>query len=286
MNLPSPASIFPPPFQMTPFLRPLLKRVFSLREQKDVEMVKPFLEHLEDLRWTLMKMAFTLAVAMIGSFAYRFSLMHLVQLPLHSIPDQSAYLLRGLSPTDSVNTSLSLAFYAGLILSFPFQLYFVAGFVLPALNETEKSYLIPAIFGSFALFLGGVLSCFYLVLPATLRWLWSDQKKMGFDPTWTVGTYFSFSTQFVLIFGLSFELPVVVIILVKMGLLQASTLRSTRAYAFVLILALAAFIAPSPDPFTMGVVAGPMLLLYEACIWIAWYMERKSKLQASRLKQG
>ena len=267
---------------MSFFLRPILQKLFSVREQKDSEMVKPFLDHLEDLRWTLFKMGATLAAAMFVSFGFRYQLMHLVLGPLHRIPDPSAWVLHGLAPTDSVNTSISLAFYTGIVASFPFQLYFLAGFVLPALSQQEKAYVLPAIAVSFALFLSGVLLCFYSVLPSTLHWLWFDQRNMGVDPNWTIGFYFSFATQFVLIFGLSFELPVVVIVLVKLGLLSAETMRKTRAYAFVLILVLAAFIAPSTDPITMLTIAGPMLILYEVCIWLAWWLDHREKRRLMR----
>jgi sec-independent protein translocase protein TatC len=256
------------------FTRSLLRKLFQFREKKDTEMVKPFLDHLEDLRWTLVKVIATLGLAMFLSFGFRFQLMGIIESPLRMVSGPEPVYLRALGPADSMTVSLSLAFYAGIVLSFPLQLYYLAGFVLPALNPNEKIYVLPAILLSFGLFLSGVFFCFHWVLPATLHWLFYDAKHMGFRPDWTVTTYFSFATQFVLIFGLSFELPVVVIALVKVGVLSATTLRKTRAYAMILILALASFVAPTPDPVTMAIVAGPMLVLYEACIWIAWGMER------------
>ncbi len=262
---------------MSLFLRPVLKKLFQAREGRDSEMVKPFLDHLEDLRWTVIKAVITLAATMMLCFAFRFQLMHVVEAPLRAVTGRELLELVGLAPGDSVNISISLAFYAGIILSFPLQLFFLAGFVLPALTPKEKGLVLPVIAVGFGLFLTGVFFCFNFVLPPTLRWLWNDQVRMGIKPSWTAQQYFSFASQFVLIFGLSFELPVVVIALVKLGLLTAGTLRKTRAYAIVLILVLAAFIAPSPDPITMGVVAGPMLLLYELCIWIAWWMERRER---------
>ena len=259
---------------MSIFLRPVLGKIFKLRESQDNEGVKPFLEHLEDLRWMLVKMAATLAVAMIACFCFRVQLMDVVKAPLRviskeitaSIHDKGAEnaAIKGekfvnpisLHPTDSMSISLSLAFYAGFVVSFPILLYFLAGFVLPALTRRERMFVLPAIGVSFGLFLTGAYFCFHYVMPLTLRWLYYDSVHMGLDPEWTISDYISFATQFILIFGLSFELPVVVIALVQFGLLTASTLRSTRAYAVVLILAFAAFVAPSPDPMTMGIVAG------------------------------
>ena len=285
---------------MSLFLRPLLGKVFKLRESQDDESVKPFLEHLEDLRWMLVKMAATLAVTMVLSFGFRAQLMHVVLRPLKVITTEATQKvqnagtakaitdgemfthLQSLHPADSMSISLSLAFYAGFILSFPLLLYFLAGFVLPALTAKERTFVLPAIAVSFALFLSGVAFCFFYVLPLSLRWLYYDSQHMGFNPEWTVSEYFSFATQFVLIVGLSFELPVVVIALVQFGLLKAGTLRSTRAYAVVIILVFATILAPSTDPLTMGIVAARMLILYEACIWIAYGMERQAQRRLLR----
>ena len=182
--------------------------------------------------------------------------------------------------------SMNLALYSGIVLSFPLLLYFLAQFVLPALNQAEKRYVLPAVGLGFGLFLSGVLLCFNFVLPTTLHFLFYDQIRMGFRPNWTVPGYFSFATQFVLIFGLMFELPVVVIVLVKLGILPAELLRRTRAYAMVILLVVAMIIAPTPDPITMMIVAGPMLALYEACIWIAWWMERRERRLQMRATQS
>ncbi len=169
-----------------------------------------------------------------------------------------------------------------MVMAFPFLLYFLAQFVLPALNQKEKRFVLPGVGMGFALFLSGVYFCFHFLLPATLKWLYYDSKGMGFGPEWRAGEYFAFSTHFVLIFGLIFELPVVVIALVQTGLLEAKTLRRTRAYAFVVILVAGMIIAPAPDPISMCIVAGPMLALYEICIWIAWGMEKRQEHLAAR----
>ena len=214
------------------FLRSLLRKLFAARESKDVEMVKPFLDHLEDLRWTLVKMVATLSLGMVLSFGFRAQLIRVVEAPLLAVNGHGNVHLQALGPADSMNVSLTLAFYAGIVLTFPLQLYFLAGFVLPALSQKEKAYVLPIIGATFALFLGGVFFCFLYILPLTLRWLFYDAQHMGFDPGWTVTTYFSFATQFVLIFG--------IVLRVAGGgrvagedrhVSSATTLRGTRAYA-------------------------------------------------------
>ncbi len=262
---------------MSMFIRPLLKKIFSLREHGETEAVKPFLEHLEDLRGMLFKMSAVLGLTMMVCFGFRAPLMHVIELPLYIIPSFDLHMLRGLAPGDSMTISLHLAFYAGIIISFPLLAYFLADFVLPALTQKEKALVLPGVGVAFALFLAGVLFCFKVVLPMTLHWLWFDQIHMGMSPDWTVSAYISFATQFVVVFGLTFDLPVVVIALVRIGLLNSGMLRRTRAYAVAIILIFAAFVAPSADPVTMGVFAGPMFLLYELCIWIAYWMERAER---------
>ena len=262
---------------MSLFIRPLLKKVFSLRENREDEAVKPFLEHLEDLRQMLFKVVITLGLTMMACFAFRHQLMRVVELPLQGVPGFDMGTLRGRGPGDSMTISVHLSFYAGIILSFPVLLYFLADFILPALTDKERRLLLPGVGVGFGLFLSGVLFCYKVVLPMTLNWLAKDQLNMGMRPEWLVGDYIGFATQFVVVFGLTFELPVIVIALVKFGLLNSGVLRRTRVYAVALILVFAAFIAPSPDPITMGIFAGPMYLLYEACIWIAYGMERAER---------
>ena len=88
-----------------------------------------------------------------------------------------------------------------------------------------------------------------------------------------------------LVFGLCFELPVVVLTLVKLDLLNSKMMRATRSYAIVAMFVLAAVITPTPDIFTMSLLAGPMVLLYEFCIWMAWYMERKEAKKEARRQE-
>src|SRR6185437_10680218 len=114
---------------------------------------------LEDLRWTVVKMAITLLIAMVLCFFFRSFLVRVMQAPLHDV-DPQVGALKALGITDSIVISFHLAFYAGIVISFPFLLYFVAGFVLPALTTVEKRFLLPAILVSFGLFLLGVLICY------------------------------------------------------------------------------------------------------------------------------
>lgn len=253
-----------------------LSDIFRFREVPESETSKPFLEHLEDLRWTIVKMAITLIVAMIVCFAFRSTLVQLLQRPLREV-DMKVSALRALGITDSITVSFHLAFYAGIVISFPLLLYFLAEFVLPALTVVEKRVILPAIVFSFALFIAGVLCCYFLLLPKTILFFFHDTESLGWTPAWTVQEYYSFVTRFTLGFGLAFELPVVVLALVRFGLVTYRLMARTRPYAVVLIFILATIITPTPDVLTLLALGLPMCLLYESCIWIAWLMQRRMK---------
>ena len=251
-----------------------LQDIFRFRELPDGETSRSFLEHLEDLRWTIVKVAITLVIAMILCFAFRSALVRVMQAPLHEVNPQVG-ALRALGITDSITISFHLAFYAGIVLSFPLLLYFLAEFVLPALTVMEKRFVLPAIVVSFSLFLFGVLVSYFWLLPKTILFFFRDTQSLGWTPAWTVQQYYSFVTRFTMGFGLAFELPVVVLALVKFELVTYRFMSRTRPYAIVLIFVLATIITPTPDILTLIAMGLPMCLLYESCIWISWAMERR-----------
>lgn len=183
--------------------------------------------------------------------------------------------MRSLKPTETFMLSLKLAFFAGIIVSFPFILVFILQFVLPGLKENEKKALWPAMAVGFGLFLSGVFFCYFLVLPKALEFFYLYSGSMGVENEWRIGEYITFATQFTLIFGLAFELPVVVMTLVKLGLLDYEVMSRTRSYAIVSIFIIAAIITPTGDALTLCMLAAPMCLLYEACIWFAFFTRKK-----------
>jgi sec-independent protein translocase protein TatC len=256
-----------------------LRDIFSFRDLPESETSKPFLEHLEDLRWTIVKMAITLLVAMIVCFVFRSTLVHIMQRPLREV-DPAVGALRALAITDSFTISFRLAFYAGIVVSFPLLLYFLAEFVLPALTAMEKRFILPAILVSFGLFLTGVLTAYYWLLPKTVLFFFHDTQSLGWVPAWTVQEYYSFVTRFTIAFGLAFELPVAVLALVRFGFVTYEFMARTRPYAIVLMFIFAAVISPTPDVMTMIAMALPMCLLYESCIWITWFVRRREAQKA------
>jgi len=204
---------------------------------------------------------------------------------LDSDPDVNASagsnirMMSALKPTETFMLSMKLAFFAGIVLAFPLLLMFVLQFVLPGLHEKERKILWPAMMVGFGLFLGGVLFAYFFVLPRALLFFYEWGGDLGVSNDWRIGEYITFATQFTLLFGLAFELPVVVMVFVKLGLLTYDTMAKTRGYAIVAIFIAAAVITPTPDIMTLLLMALPMLFLYEICIWLAWLDRKKAREQ-------
>jgi len=186
-------------------------------------------------------------------------------------------LMQALNPTEGFMLSIKLSLFAGIVISFPLLLLFILQFILPGLKNNEKRAMWPALLIGFGLFIGGVLFSYFFVLPKVLDFFYNYSQEMGVTNEWRIGYYISFATQFTLIFGLGFELPVVVMTMVKLGILNYEIMKNTRSYAILAIVVIAAIITPTPDAFTLLLLAGPMIILYEICIWLAFFHRRKER---------
>lgn len=246
-------------------------------EESTATVVKPFLEHLEDLRWMLIKMLAALGIAMVLCFSFAPWLMAVIILPLKRVTGNPEPYLRTLEVTGGFTLAMKLAFYAGLVVACPFLLYYLAQFILPALTQRERRMLTPAFAGGTGLFLAGAGLAYFVVVPAGLNFFIQYNKYLGIRSEWTINNYVAFVSHMTLAFGLCFELPLVVLILAKLGLVTPEFLRQKRPLVVVLILALAAIVTPTTDPFNMALLAVPMAILYESCIWIARFMERRKR---------
>jgi sec-independent protein translocase protein TatC len=264
----------------------LLQKLFRLRESRPSEahdengdIVKPFLDHMEDLRWVAIKVLLVLIVAMVSAFWKRQELIHLLQYPLW-IADPVGGIagsLRTDNIIDSFMISFKMAFYVGLIMALPFILYFVADFVMPALTKKEKRILIPGFAMGTILFALGAMASYFYILPHTVKFFWDDTASIGLQAIWTWRSYISFFTWLTIGFGLMCEVPLIVLLLAGFGVVTFKFLSATRNYAYTLILILAAVVAPTPDPITFLILGTPIILMYEACIWIVWALEGKRR---------
>lgn len=256
-----------------------LTKLFKKRDESataDGEEVKPFLDHLEDLRWTLIKMIATLGIAMVLAFCFRRQIAAALAYPLTvALGKESVSTLISINPIESVTMSFTLSFYTGIVASFPLLFYFLAEFVLPALTKKEKKYVLPAVGIGFFLFLIGVLLCYFFVLPTTLRWLHDDAASLGVKSSWTMSQYYGFVTHLSIAVGLICELPVVMVTLNGIGLLSYEWVKGMRTYGHAIALVLAGIISPTPDLFMLIIFALPIMALFEGCIWLIYILEKR-----------
>ena len=181
------------------------------------------------------------------------------------------------APAETFMLSMKLSLFAGIIVSFPLLFYFLLEFVLPGLTARERKLMFPALSIGFGLFLAGVLFAFFFVIPRALEFFHEYSTDLGIKDRWRIGQYISFVVTFSLIFGFAFELPVVVMVMVKLGLLTSGTMRRTRGWAVIIILIASAILTPTGDAFTMSLLAAPMIIMYEVCIWLAVLHEHKER---------
>ena len=206
--------------------------------------------------------------------------------PSQSTVERSATELVYLDPSAPFLSSLHLALFAGILLAMPFILYFVGQFVLPALKIKEKKYFMRAFGIGVGLFMAGVCFCYFLILPRALKFAEVFANWMGVSvPVWRAETYFSFVTKFMLGMGLGFELPVVLLALVKIGILDYQKLSAMRRYMIVINLIFGALLT-TPEVFTQVVMAIMLQLLFEISVWIAWYWERQKKQREAAENSG
>ena len=172
---------------------------------------------------------------------------------------------------------LHVAVYAAIIISSPFWIYFLGSFIVPAFKRKERKSIFLWVLWGIILALAGVLLTYYLMLPIALRASMTYSNLLGFDAQdWRADEYISFVCKFLLGMGLGFQFPLVVLILVKMGILSHAQLAKFRRHVIVISLVLGAILT-TPEVITQVAMAVPLYILYEACIWIAWYWEWKKR---------
>ena len=180
-------------------------------------------------------------------------------------------------PAEGFLNAFHVALFGALVVSAPFWIYFMVGFILPALHKRERDAITPWIGWSIFLFLFGVLATYFVLLPVALRAGVMYSNWLGFDAySWRANDYISFVTHFLIGMGIGFQFPIVILFLVKLGILTHRQLARYRRHVCVLSFILGAVLT-TPDVVTQVAMAVPLYLLYEICIWIAWYWDRKKK---------
>ncbi len=224
----------------------------------------PFLDHLEELRWRILRSLGAIVVGFgLGLWlVQRFQLVNLLKRPIAPYLTGAGGKLVVTSPTEPVMIVFKLGFIVGLVLASPIILWQLWAFMAPALYAREKRALVPALFAGLALFLTGGAIAYAFVLPQALRVLFSFQTE-AIQPFITYDAYFDFVLQVVLALGLSFELPLVIIILAWLDVIGPQELARFRRFAVVGSFIAGAVLSPGTDLVSMIMMTIPLLLLYE-----------------------
>jgi sec-independent protein translocase protein TatC len=190
--------------------------------------------------------------------------------------------LINLSPAGGFVVAFQVAIYGGALLASPFIFYFIAAFVFPALKIRERKYVYRGLLVGVGLFLVGVAFCYFALMPVALAAAQMYSRWLGLGALqWRAEEYISFVCKFLLGMGLGFELPVVVLTLVKIGVLDYHLLAKARRYMIVINLFLGAILT-TPEVLTQLLMFFPLQLLYEITVWIAWYWDQPDRRKALR----
>lgn len=236
---------------------------------------KPFLQHLEELRWTIARCLGVLIIAMAICLPLAPAIFKLLCAPLARVSAHPEMFLRSLEVTGAISITLQLVVWSGVIISAPLILFFIGDFVFPGLTRRERRFARATGVFAFFLFVLGVGLGYFITLPIALKVFFTIHGWLGLQAEWTAPSYVSFAMQLLLLFGLAFELPVVLIGLGYFRIISSAFLRSKRRHAIVAILVLAMLLTPGPDVFSQVIMAIPMILLYELCVWVVWLFERR-----------
>jgi sec-independent protein translocase protein TatC len=263
-------------------------------ENKITDKKVPFLEHLTELRSRLIVSFIVFAVFFGILFYYSEYLYHLMILPMKSkltlhksfpfvnfipmeIKDASFIVT---APGERFWMHIKISVVGAIVLSLPVILYQTWKFIAPGLFPNEKRYLGPFIVASSIFFIIGAAFCFIVVLPFALGFLleYKMDQTQDLKTLISIGEYINFTLKFVVSFGAVFELPIIILLLTKMGIVTPVILSKKRKYAVLLAFIIAAILTPTGDAFNLMLMAVPILILYEVGILASRFIaNRKGK---------
>jgi sec-independent protein translocase protein TatC len=231
------------------------------------------LGHLNELRKHLTRAAVGVLIATVISFAFAERLLQFLMQP-YAASSPTGGALQTLRPTEGLETYFKVALLSGAILAMPIILYEFWRFIEPGLTRDERRYIYVFIPAALLLFVVGILFSWFVLAPAAIYFLANFQSDI-FSAEWTSQEYISFVTRLLFWIGLSFEMPIIIYFIARVGLVTAVGLRQQWRVAVVVLAVLSAVITPSIDPITMILTMGPLLLLFLISIGLAAIGQRQ-----------
>lgn len=229
-----------------------------------------FIEHLVELRSRLVKGLIAIAVFSAVGYVFRSPILAIIRKPLgEAVP------LHALDIFEPFFASLRIALYTGLFLGLPFLVYQILMFCLPALKVNEKRVIVGGMAAGVVLLYTGIAFAYFLILPLLIPQL-AGFFSEGVEQTFSLRAYVDRIFRFIIAFGLGFQLPIILIVLVRIGVVSVEGLRKNRKYMVVGLFAVAAILTP-PDLISQVLLAVPLLILYEISIWVSVLLGRRKQ---------
>jgi sec-independent protein translocase protein TatC len=238
------------------------KKSASKVSRGNPERKMSFLEHLEELRWTLFRSIIAICVGMTIAYIFSNSIVDFLRKPA-----PADLKLVFLGPTEAFMIYLKVSMFAGIVFSLPYIAYEFWKFIVPGLLEKERKVVPTIVFYTLLCFVIGAAFAYYFIIPFAIQFLLSYQDQ-NLVAAITIGKYLGFVVTMILCFGVVFELPVLAFLLTQLGILTPEFLISKRRYGIVGIFIVAAILTP-PDVFSQMMMAIPLLVLYEVSIVVS-----------------
>ena len=234
-----------------------------------------FLSHLIELRDRIIRAGAAVIVVFLGLVYWAPDIFHLLARPLlQNLPKDGRMIVTDI--TGSFFVPMKVTMMVALVIALPVVLYQLWAFIAPGLYQHEKRLVVPLVSSSYLLFLCGMSFAYFLVFPTIFRVMAHYNAPLGAQMSTDIDKYLSFALTTFLAFGMTFEVPIVVVLLVRMGVLTIAKLRQIRPYVVVGAIVVAAVVTP-PDVFSQLILAVPLILLYEVGIIAAWLLVRQDK---------
>ncbi|OGQ25461.1 MAG: twin arginine-targeting protein translocase TatC [Deltaproteobacteria bacterium RIFCSPHIGHO2_02_FULL_60_17] len=234
-----------------------------------------FTEHLEELRWCLIKSLAAVVSAFLLCFQFSDRIVAFMIAPLMGTLQPGQGLI-GTGVAEAFFFEMKVALVAGAFVASPVIFYQLWRFIAPGLQDREKRLVIPFVLFTSLFFLGGAYFCYRAVLPVAFLYFIDQYRSLAVSPEIRIGEYFTFFSRMILAFGVTFELPLFTFFLVRLGLWNYRSMWRTFRYAIIAIFIVAAILTPGPDIASQILLAIPLTLLYLLSIGVA-YLWRKTE---------
>jgi len=240
---------------------------------QDSAPVMTLLDHMLELKDHLVRIAISVVICSAATFVFARRILELLLLPTKGFEDQVKIV--ALTPTTTIGMFIKISLFSGAIVSMPFIVYQVLHYIVPGLTRQEKKMLNWIIPGATILFLAGAAFAFFVMIPPAVSFLfqwWNDMIEQN----WTVDEYIAFVTGLVFWVGVSFETPLIMAFVARLGVVTAQQMLAAWKFASIGIAVLAAIITPTADPLNMLLIMVPLLALYFFGVFLSWLVQPKT----------